>query len=65
MISYEPLFKTLYRKDLLIKDLYEVIGSDTATKLRKGNSMRLETIERLCKHLQVPIEDVVKIDFKE
>lgn len=63
MISYAPLFKTLNRKDLQIKDLYAAVGSDTATKFKKGESMRLDTIERVCKLLEVPIEQVVYIDY--
>jgi DNA (cytosine-5)-methyltransferase 1 len=61
MITYEPLFKTLHEKDLLIKDLYDVIGPDTATKFKKGESMRLDTIEKVCLHLNVSIDKVVAI----
>ncbi|MBU8597323.1 helix-turn-helix domain-containing protein [Alkalihalobacillus clausii] len=61
MISYKPLFKTLKERDMLLRDLYEVIGHDTVTKFKKGHSMRLDTIEKVCIYLDVPIEDVVKI----
>ncbi|PAD91660.1 helix-turn-helix domain-containing protein [Shouchella clausii] len=61
MISYKPLFKTLKERDMLLRDLYEIIGHDTATKFKKGHSMRLDTIEKVCIFLDVPIEDVVKI----
>jgi DNA-binding Xre family transcriptional regulator len=59
MISYEPLFKTLFEKDMKIKDLYDVVGRDTATKFKKGDSMRLDTIEKLCNHLQVDMSKIV------
>jgi DNA (cytosine-5)-methyltransferase 1 len=61
MITYEPLFKTLHEKDLLIKDLYDVIGPDTATKFKKGESMRLDTIDKVCLYLNVSIDKVVAI----
>lgn len=61
MISYKPLFKTLKERNLLLRDLYDVIGHDTVTKFKKGYSMNLRTIEKICIHLDVPIEEVVKI----
>lgn len=59
MISYEPLFKTLIEKDMKIKDLYSVLGTDTCAKFKKGESMRLDTIEKLCNHLKVDISKIV------
>ena len=61
MITYEPLFKTLNEKELRIKDLYDIIGPDTAAKFKKGESMRLDTIEKVCLFLNVGIEKVVAI----
>lgn len=61
MITYKPLFETLHEKNLKIKDLYDVIGPDTATKFKKGESMRLDTIEKVCLHLNVGIERVVNV----
>lgn len=61
MITYSPLFQTLKEKDLKIKDLYDVIGPDTAAKFKKGESMRIDTIEKVCLFLEVGIEKVVAI----
>ncbi|MBM7600478.1 DNA (cytosine-5)-methyltransferase 1 [Virgibacillus halotolerans] len=63
MISYKPLHHTLLNKDLKVtnvcKDLK--LSSATRTKLNKNESVSLSTIEKLCSHLEVPIEDVVEI----
>lgn len=63
MISYEPLFKTLESKGIT---LYEVevqcgMSSRTIAKFRKGESTTLDTLERICLFLDVPIEKVVEI----
>jgi DNA-binding Xre family transcriptional regulator len=63
VISFKPLFKTLVDLDLSLTDLEKKCGFSSATtaKLKKGESMRLDTIERICIVLNVPIEKVVEI----
>lgn len=65
MISYEPLFATLEEKNVKLYDLFNDLGLAKATvaKLRKGESLQLKTIERICQYLGVPIEKVVRIDI--
>jgi DNA-binding Xre family transcriptional regulator len=62
MISYEPLFNTLKKKDIYISSMRDVIlNSRTIAKINNGESVNLNTIDKICKHLDVPIEEVVKI----
>lgn len=64
MISYEPLFATLDEKNAKLIELIDagLLSSRTAAKFRKGESVQLSTIEKLCKYLDVPIERIVRID---
>lgn len=64
MISYEPLFTTLEEKGAKLIDLMNagIVSSRTMAKFRKGESVQLTTIERICKYLGVPIERVVRIE---
>lgn len=63
MISFDPLWKTLEEKDVGKMELREKIGLSKATfaKLAKGESITLDTVEKICKALEVPIEAVVEI----
>ena len=62
MISYEPLFKTLEEKNLKPSVLRSkgIIDGKTIAKMRRGESVRLSTIVRICEFLDVPIEKVVE-----
>jgi len=63
LISYTPLFKTLESKGLNPNYLRKegVVDGKTLAKMSKGGSVRLETIERICIFLDIPIEQVVRI----
>lgn len=63
MISYEPLFRTLESKGLTLSDIEYKCGmsSRTIAKFRKGESTTLDTLERICVFLDVPIDKVVEI----
>lgn len=65
MISYEPLWKTLKEKNIstyrLIKDYN--ISRGTLDNLKHNRNVNLSTIQELCKILNVPIEDIVKIYY--
>lgn len=67
MISYRPLFDFMHFNDLKIKNLIEDVGIHprTAAKFRKGGSVTLETIEKICLYYDIPIEQVVKIVKEE
>lgn len=63
MFSFEPLWKTLEKKRIGKMELREMIGISKATfaKLGKNESVTLETIEKICTALEVPISSVVEI----
>ncbi|MBM7598160.1 DNA-binding Xre family transcriptional regulator [Virgibacillus halotolerans] len=67
MISYEPLFITLIKKKMKLNDLREkgIISSATQSKFRKGESVTLTTVQKVCIFLDVPIQDVVEIISEE
>ena len=64
MISYKPLFHTLIEKDLTLEDLIKsgVISGMTTAKFKKGESITLSTAEKLCKHLECQIQDIVRFE---
>ena len=62
MISYEPLFHTLIKKNMVMDQLRkdEVISCITIAKFKKHESITLTTVEKICKYLNCKIEDVVE-----
>lgn len=67
MISYEPLMQYLEENNISYLELAELTGFSSATmaKIRKGESMTMDTIDRLCLSLNIPVESVVKIIHDE
>lgn len=63
MISYEPLFHTLIKKDLILDQLRTdgIISCVTIAKFKKHESITLTTVEKLCKYLDCSVEDIVEI----
>lgn len=63
MITYKPLFETLDNKGVNLFSIEKALGfSPTVTaKFRKNERVSLETIEKICIYLDVPIEDVVEV----
>lgn len=66
MISYDPFFKTLDRKNVKLIDIENSLKLSSAitAKFRKNQHVSLRTIERICFYLDVPIEDVIEIKIK-
>lgn len=64
MISYKPLFRLLLEKDMTKTQLRETVGFSTVTlaKISKNEYISLEIIEKICKHLNCKIEDVIEIN---
>ena len=65
IISYEPLWKTLKRKNISQYMLIKEKGFSTGTldALRKNKSITLNTLEDICEMLDCDIADVV--EFKK
>lgn len=60
MISYNPLFETMKRKNISSYKL-EKMGFSRATyySIRKGNSVSTNTIDQLCKLLKCSVAEVM------
>lgn len=65
--NYEPLFRVLNEKDITINKMTADIGlsSRTVAKFRKRESVTIETLSKIYRYLQVPIEDIVEIEYRE
>lgn len=62
LISYEPLFKTLEKRGKTIIDLNRDLNLSPATtaKFKKGESVTLDTLKKICTYLDCRIEEVVE-----
>lgn len=60
MIRYFRLWDLLERRGMKKNDLLAVISAPTLIKLRKGRTVTTETIEKLCKFLQVQPQDIME-----
>ena len=64
-VSYNNLWKTLIDKNMQKKELCELADISTYTmgRLKRGENVTVDTIEKICKALQCDIHDV--LEFKE
>ena len=62
-VSYKPLISYIEKKGISVNTLHELglITSGAATKLRNDKPVSLEIIDVICQHLDLPIEQVVRI----
>lgn len=62
-VSYKPLEVTLIKKNLSRQKLREagVVSGNTLAKLKKGDYIALEVVDRLCKYLDCSVTDILEI----
>ncbi|MBQ8868634.1 MAG: helix-turn-helix transcriptional regulator [Oscillospiraceae bacterium] len=62
MISYEPLWKTLKKKNITQYKLIKDYGIDNAQlhRLRSNAVVKTVTIDRLCQILDCRVEDIME-----
>lgn len=62
MISYEPFFETLKRKNITTYKLINDYGFSKGTldSLRQNRNVTLETINYLCNLLECDITDIIR-----
>lgn len=61
MISYEPLFKTMAKKNITSYALFKKgFAKSTYYSIQKGNSISTNTVNQLCKLLQCRVSDVIE-----
>lgn len=62
MISYEPFYETLYKKNITEYHLIfkEGFSANTLYRIKKGEAMSTKTIDALCYALDCEVEDIIK-----
>ena len=61
MISYEPFYKTLFRKDITEYNLIYKQGfsANTLYRIKKGKPISTKTLDALCDALDGRVEDSI------
>ena len=67
MIDFSPLWKTLEEKNFTTYRLLKEynFSKGTLDSLKHNRNVTLHTIESLCRILEVPIENIVKVTFED
>lgn len=62
-ITYEPFIKYIEKRGLSVNSFVEmeVITDTTARHIRNGRPINIKHIDAICQHLNIPIEQVVRI----
>ena len=62
-VNYKPLWKLLVDNDMNKTDLRDAIhiSNSTLAKLSKNEYVALSVLEKICKHFDCKIEEVVEI----
>lgn len=61
MIRYWKLFDLLNRRDMKLSDLRSIISSATVAKLKKGEYISGEVIEKICLYLECQPGDIMEV----
>jgi len=61
-VSYKKLFHILIDRDISIAQLQKDAGysANISTRLRNGNYVSLESVEKICRVLDCKIDDIVE-----
>ena len=62
MISYEPLWATLYKKGITTYDLIFKHGfsANTVHRLKNGRDITTKTLNELCFILKCPVSEIIE-----
>ena len=62
MISYEPFYRTLYRKNITEYQLIfkHGVSANTLHRMKHGETITLKTLDTLCFILDCPVSDVIE-----
>lgn len=62
MISYAPFHTLLYKRRLKKTEVMRMAGISNATmaRLSSGKPVSLDVIDRLCKALDVPVNEIIE-----
>ncbi len=64
MISYQPFYNTLYRKNITEYQLIHIqgISANTLYRMKQGKSITTKTIDRLCFILDCDVSEILYHD---
>lgn len=64
MISYEPFYETLLKKDRTVYQLIfkEGMSANTFQRMKDGKPITTKTLDTLCYILDCEVEDVIRHD---
>lgn len=64
MISYEPFYQTLLKKDITIYNLIykQGMSANTFQRMKCGKAITTDTLDTLCFILDCEVEDIIKHD---
>ena len=62
MISYEPFYETLYKKNITEYHLSYKQGfsANTLYRIKKGKHISTKTLDALCEALECNVEDIIR-----
>jgi len=62
LFSYDPLWKLLIDKKMTKTELREAVNFSTfaLAKMGKNENISMETLDKICDYLDVPIERVIR-----
>lgn len=66
-MNYNKLWKLLFDRNMLKKDLKEKAGlsSNAIAKMGKGGDVSTQVLSRICEALNCDLEDIVELDPPE
>ena len=64
VISYEPFYETLYKKNVTEYHLIYKQGfsANTLYRIKKGKPISTKTLDSLCEALDCRVEDIIRYD---
>ena len=64
MISYEPFYKTLFRKSITEYHLIykQGLSANTLHRMRHGKAISTKTLDALCDALDCKVEDIIRYE---
>ena len=58
MISYQPFYETLFRKNVTI--YHEGLSANTFHRMKQGKDISTKTLDALCFVLDCEVQDIIK-----
>ena len=67
MISYQPFYETLWKKNITIYHLiyHEGFSANTFHRMKQGKDISTKTLDALCYILDCDVQDIIKHEKHE